>query len=199
MNETELIQRAQAGDFDAFAELVNLHKDKVYGLIRRLVGNTDDAADIIQDTFLKAIDKIDQFRGEASFGTWLTSIALNQARAAFAKNRQSDLKPLEEYLPGGPPGTEHAHDGARLFDWRDPLQQLEDAEIRRLINEGVSELPFKYREAFILRYVEEKSVKEVATAIGESEAAAKSRILRARLALRDFLAKRFEDSYGEKV
>lgn len=199
MSETELIQRAQAGDFDAFAELVNLHKDKVYGLIRRLTGNADDAADIIQDTFLKAIDKIDQFRGEASFGTWLTSIALNQARAAFAKNRQTDLKPLEEYLPGGGSGGDLSHDHAQLFDWRNPLQQLEDAEIRRLVNEGVSELPFKYREAFILRYVEEKSVKEVAAAIGESEAAAKSRILRARLALRDFLAKRFEDSYGEKV
>ena len=179
MSETELIQRAQAGDFDAFAELINLHRDKVYGLVRRLVGNTDDASDIVQDTFLKAIDKIDQFRGEASFGTWLTSIALNQARAMFAKNKLTDLRPLEEYLPAGKSGSDHSHDGAKLFDWRDPLQQLEDAEIRRLVNEGVGELPFKYREAFILRYVEEKSVKEVAAAIGESEAATKSRILRA--------------------
>ena len=197
MDEKTLVAQAQAGDFAAFTELINRHKSKVYGLIRKLVGNPDDAADIVQDTFLKAIDKIDQFRGEASFGTWLTSIALNQARAQFNRNQAADLKPLEEYLPGG--GAEHQPDGARLFDWSDPLSQLEAAEIRQIVGEGIETLPFKYREAFLLRYIEEKSVKEVAAAIGESEAATKSRILRARLALRDFLSKRFEDSYGQKV
>jgi len=198
MEERTLVAQAQAGDFTAFTELINRHKGKVYGLVRRLVGNEEDAADIVQDTFLKAIDKIEQFRGEASFGTWLTSIALNLARAQFNKSQAADLKPIEEYLPGGA-GGHHGTDSAALFDWRDPLSQLEAAEIRQLVGEGIQELPFKYREAFLLRYVEEKSVKEVAATIGESEAATKSRILRARLALRDFLAKRFEDSYGQKV
>ena len=199
MDEKTLVAQAQAGDFAAFTELLNRHQGKVYGLIRKLVGNPDDAADIVQDTFLKAIDKIDQFRGEASFGTWLTSIALNQARAQFNKNQAADLRPLEEYLPGGGAGAEHQHDSSQLFDWSDPLSRLEAAEIRQIVGEGLETLPFKYREAFLLRYIEEKSVKEVAEAIGESEAATKSRILRARLALRDFLSKRFEDSYGQKV
>lgn len=199
MDEKTLVAQAQAGDFAAFTELLNRHKGKVYGLVRRLVGNADDAADIVQDTFLKAIDKIDQFRGDASFGTWLTSIALNLARAQFNKSQAAELRPLEEYLPGGAGGAGHNHDGPGLFDWRDPLSQLEAAEVRQVVNEGIDELPFKYREAFLLRYVEEKSVKEVAAAIGESEAATKSRILRARVALREFLSKRFEDSYGQKV
>ncbi len=199
MSEIEIVRRAQAGDFEAFTELVNAHKDKLYAFVRKLTGDPEDTNDIVQETFLKAIDKIDQFRGEASFGTWLTSIALNQARAMFAKRRQADLRPLEEYLPAGTSSGPNPLENASLFDWRDPHTELEAAEITRLVEEGLAQIPFVYREAFLLRYVEEMSVKEVAAAIGQSEAATKSRILRARLALRDFLSKRFEANYGEKV
>ncbi|HUV29785.1 MAG TPA: sigma-70 family RNA polymerase sigma factor [Acidobacteriota bacterium] len=198
MSERELVQRAQAGDFDAFSELLSRHKNRIYGLARRLAGNKQDAEDIVQETFLKAVDKIDQFRLESSFGTWLYSIALNESRALYASRKQVDLKPLQEYLPAG-----HS-DGAgpedhQLFDWHDPHQELETAELRRVIDKAIGELPYKYREAFLLRYVEELSVKEVARLIGESEAATKSRILRARLALRDFLAEVFEGSYGKTL
>lgn len=199
MSEFEIVKRAQAGEFEAFTELVNAHKDKLYAFVRKLTGNPEDANDIVQDTFLKAIDKIDQFRGESSFGTWLTSIALNQARGMFAKRRQADLRPLEEYLPAGASDGPNPLAHASLFDWRDPHSELEAAELHRLVEEGLAEIPFVYREAFLLRYVEEMSVKEVAAATGQSEAAAKSRILRARLALRDFLSKRFEGNYGEKM
>jgi RNA polymerase sigma-70 factor (ECF subfamily) len=198
MSEKGIVKRAQAGDFEAFTELVNANKDKLYGFVRRLTADPDDANDIVQETFLKAIDNIDQFRGDSAFGTWLTSIALNQARALFARRKQVDLKPLEEYLPGGADQAHGEHE-FRLFDWKDPLSQLEAAEIRSIIGEGLEELPYMYREAFVLRYVEEMSVKEVAETIGQSEAATKSRILRARVALRDFLSKRFEESYGEQV
>ncbi|MBD3402755.1 sigma-70 family RNA polymerase sigma factor [candidate division GN15 bacterium] len=199
MSEAEIVKRAQAGDFEAFTELVNAHKDKLYAFVRKLTGDPDDTNDIVQDTFLKAIDKIDQFRGEASFGTWLTSIALNQARALFAKRKQGEMKPIEAYLPVGATNGEHPLAEASLFDWEDPLANLERAEIGRLIEEGLETIPFAYREAFLLRYVEEMSVKEVAATIGQTVAATKSRILRARLALRDFLSKRFEAKYGEKV
>ena len=197
MSEQELVKRAQAGDFEAFSELVNAHKDKLYAFVRKLVGDPDDTNDIVQDTFLKAIDKIDQFRGDSAFGTWLTSIALNQSRALFAKRKQADLKPIEDYLPAYDKNAERPLAEARLFDWKDPHSLLENEELRRVVDEGLNQLPFKYREAFVLRYVEELSVKEVAAAIGESEAATKSRILRARVALRDFLSNRFEDSYGK--
>lgn len=193
MSETELVRRAQAGDFDAFTELVNAHKAKIYALAKKLSGNTEDAEDIVQETLLKAIDKIDQFRLEASFGTWLYTIALNQARAMYARRKQTDLRPIDDYLPsksGSDRPTTHA-----LYDWRDPASEMEADELRRVMDSLIAELPYKYREAFVLRYVEELSVKEVAQAINESEAATKSRILRARLALREQLAEMFEERH----
>jgi RNA polymerase sigma-70 factor (ECF subfamily) len=197
MNEKELVRRAQDGDFKAFAELIGAHKNKIYGLARKLSGNDQDAEDIVQDTFLKAIDKIDQFRQEASFGTWLYTIALNESRALFAKRKQSDLRPIEEYLPAGHSESHEAGDHHQLFDWRDPGSVLEAEELRRTIDRHIAALPYKYREAFVLRYVEEMSVSEVARAINETEAATKSRILRARLALRDQLAEFFEDRHDQ--
>ena len=206
MSEKELVQRAQAGDFAAFTELINAHKPRIYGLALKLAGNNEDAEDILRDTFLKAIDKIDQFRLESSFGTWLYAIALNQARALFNKRKQTDLKPIEEYLPTGPSVDsdtlvkgEHAHGAAHLFDGKDPEKLFETQELRQTINRLVSELPYKYREAFVLRYIEELSVKEVARQIGESEAATKSRILRARLALREQLSEVFEERYERQM
>ena len=197
MNEKELIQRAQAGDFAAFSQLIKAHQDTIYALARRLAGNTEDAEDIVQDTFLKAIDKIDQFRIESSFGTWLYAIALNQARALFAKQKQTELKPIEEYLPTGHAHGGNAEEHHRLFDWGHPEKLLEAEELRRTMDRLISELPFKYREAFVLRYLEDMSVKEVAKTINESEAATKSRIIRARLALRDQLATIFEEQHGK--
>ncbi len=197
MNERELITKAQAGDFKAFMELVDAHKGKVYAMIRRLAGNEQDAEDIMQDTLMRAIDKIEQFRGDASFGTWLYSIGLNQARALFQKSKQADLKPIEDYLPMKSAGG--SHDDVNLFDWQDPHQVLESQQLRGILNEVVAELPYQYREAFLLRYVEELSVKEVARLTKQSEASAKSRILRARLALRDKLSRTFEEEYGQAL
>jgi RNA polymerase sigma-70 factor (ECF subfamily) len=196
MDEKQLVQQAQAGDFSAFMTLVDAHKSKIYSLARKLTGNNDDAEDIVQETLLKAIDNIDKFRGEAAFGTWLYSIALNESRRHFARSQKMELLPIEEYLPGG---EGHDHSRADIFDWRDPHRILEDAEISRLVGEALEELPYAYREAFLLRYVEELPVKEVAELTGQSVASAKSRILRARLALRDRLSKTFEVEYGKKM
>lgn len=196
-NEKQLVQRAQAGDFDAFSELVGAHKTKLYNLALKMTGNELDAEDIVQDTFMKAIDKIDQFRGEASFGTWLYSIALNQTRMALAKDKRTDLRPIEEYLPA------HAHsdEGAEfsVFDWQDPHKLLERDQLRSAIDKAIKELPVQYREAFVLRYIDELPIKEVAELIGESVAATKSRVLRARLAVRDYLSKVFASRYGQEM
>jgi RNA polymerase sigma-70 factor (ECF subfamily) len=198
MDEKRLIKLAQSGDFDAFSELIDAHKTKIYALARKLAKNRDDANDIVQETFLKAIENIDKFRGESSFGTWLYSIALNEARAVYAKQKETELKPLEEYLPFGKDG-EHHHGSAKLFDWSDPHKIMEADELKRVLDKLIAELPYKYREAFLLRYVEELPVKEVANLIKESEASTKSRILRARLALRDQLSSTFEEHYGKKM
>lgn len=201
MSERELLNKAKAGDYDAFCQLVGNNKNKLYALALKMTANEQDAQDIVQDTLLKAIDKIDQFRGDASFGTWLYSIALNQSRAHLSKQRETELKDVEAYLPGNGANFEgENHDIAgRLFDWEDPHKHLENAELRQIINEAISELPDKYREAFLLRYFEELSIKEIAKIIKETDASTKSRVLRAKLAVRDKLAKTFEDRYGQKM
>ncbi len=199
MNEAKLIKRAQSGDFSAFSELINAQKSRIYTLALKMTRNPQDAEDIVQETFLKAIDKIDQFRGEAAFGSWLYSIALNQVRQHLGKQKREDLKPIEEYLPAGDADRFHNSRAVSLFDWRDPHAVFEQDELEKMIEEALEELPVKYREAFLLRYYEELPVKEVARITGQSEAAAKSRILRARLALRDKLSKVFEVSYGKKM
>ncbi len=197
MDEKTLVKKAQSGDFDAFAKLIDKHKARIYGLALKMTGNEQDAEDIVSDTLIKAIDNIEQFRGEAAFGSWLYSIALNEARRHLGHEKRRDLKPIEEYLPHG--GGEHSHDEADLFDWKDPHRLLEQDELREIIDNAIAELPVIYREAFLLRYYEELPVKEVAEILSESEAATKSRILRARVALRDMLSKTFEVQYGKKL
>ena len=196
MDERELIQKAQAGDFEAFTTLVNANKNKIYALALKMTANAQDAEDVVQETFLKAIDKIEQFRGESSFGTWLYAIALNQARAHLAKQKQTDLKPIEEYLPTRSAEDLHSGGGHKLFDWKDPHQLLEDEQLKAIIDTAIADLPVKYREVFVLRYIEELSIKEIAKIIKESVASTKSRVLRARLALRDQISKALEDNYG---
>jgi len=196
MDERPLVAQAKQGDFRAFTQLVDAHKAKIFALARKLAGNEQDAEDIVQESLLKAIDNIDMFRGDASFGTWLFSIALNEARGHLARQKRRELRSIEEYLPAQESHTTDVSTSQRLSDWADPHSKLESEELQRIIDQGLSDLPYIYREAFVLRYVEDLSVKEVAEMIGESEAATKSRILRARLALRDYLAKQFEVKHG---
>ncbi len=185
ISEKELVQKAQAGDFTAFNQLIEQYRQKIYRLALKMAKNEQDAEDIFQDTFLKAIDKIGQFRAESSFGTWLYAIAVNVARARYGRSFEKDLLPLEEYLPVKP-GESEARPGT-LYDWDDPLSKMTAGEVQQKLSKAITELPLKYRVAFLLRYIEEMSVQEVAQAMNLTVAAAKSRILRARLALRQSL------------
>ncbi len=188
MDEKELIQAAQKGDFKAFSTLIDGHKDKIYRLALKLTGNHQDAEDILQETFLKAIDNIDKFRMDSSFGTWLYSIALNHFRSGNAKDKQMDLKPIEEYLPDS-----HNDGIANLFDWGDPYDHFEKKQIMEIIESGLAEMKYIYSAPFILRYMEDMSVKEISEILKLSMPATKSRILRARLALRERLSLSFQE------
>lgn len=200
MCEKELVQKAKSGDFQAFSKLIEANKNKIYALALNMTGNPEDAQDIVQETLLKAIDNIDKFREESKFGTWLYSIALNQSRALLAKHKQTDLKPIEAYLPsGGEFDQVHDHSKITLFDWKDPHRQLENNELRKIINEAVGILPPAYREAFVLRYIEELSIKEIAKLTSNTTANVKSRVLRAKLAVRQHLAEIFKENYGQKM
>ncbi len=164
-----------------------------------MTGNKHDAEDIVSETLIKAIDNIEKFRGESAFGTWLYSIALNQSRAFLAKRKQADLQEIEAYLPGKQGEDMHQNRSIQLFDWQDPHSQLEASELKEIIQQAIDLLPIKFKEVFLLRYYEELSIKEIAKMTNESIASIKSRVLRAKLAVRDNLSKRFEERYGQKM
>jgi RNA polymerase sigma-70 factor (ECF subfamily) len=196
IDEKELVRQAQAGDFKAFTALIETYRPKIFGLALKLAKNREDAEDIFQETFLKAIDKIKQFRTDSSFGTWLYAICVNVVRAKYGRQSKGDLLPLEDYLPSA-----HGHaetDAPQLLDWNDPLSKLTSAEIRGKIDKAIHELPLKYRIPFLLRYTQEMSVQQVADTLDITLANAKSRILRARMALRQNLDDYFseEDKHG---
>jgi len=196
MNEKELVHKAQSGDFEAFSSLIEKYKTKIYNLALKLSGDRHDAEDILQETFLKAVDNIEKFRAESSFGTWLYAIAVNIVRARYAESRKADLMPIEDYLPGS--HGDEASD-SELFEWGDPHNLMEQKELRNIIDQSLSEIPKKYSMPFILRYYEDMSVKQVADTMNLTVAAAKSRILRARLALREKLSEIFREKIDEQV
>ena len=190
-DEKELVRLAQSGDFKAFNELIAKYRQKIYALSLKLAKNKQDAEDIFQETFLKAIDNIKQFRSEAAFGTWLYTIAVNAVRAKYTREEKKDLLHLEDYLPANNHGHEQK---VELLDWKDPLSRLTESEVREKNNEAIAELPMKYRLPFLLRYTQDMTAQEVADTINLSLAATKSRILRARAALRSSL-----DGYFKEV
>ena len=189
-DEKELVRLAQSGDFRAFTELIEGYRPKIFGLALKLSKNREDAEDIFQETFLKAIDNINKFRAESSFGTWLYTICVNVVRAKYGRDGKSELLPIEDYLPA----AGHGHSGgeaAQLFDWNDPLSKMTGDEVREKLDKAIHELPLKYRIPFLLRYTQDMSVQEVADTLNLKLANAKSRILRARMALRQTLSEYF--------
>ncbi|TFH66035.1 MAG: sigma-70 family RNA polymerase sigma factor [Candidatus Zixiibacteriota bacterium] len=183
MDERKLVEQAKAGDFTAFQSLVEPHQKRLFALAKKMTRNVQDAEDIVQDTLLKAIDNLEQFRAESSFGTWLYSIALNAGRHHLVHQKRQAMTPIEDLLAG----TTHHHDSHHLREWRDPHSVMEADEIRKFISEAVDEMPAEYSVPFILRYEDELSIKEIADLLKLSEAATKSRVLRARLFLREKL------------
>jgi RNA polymerase sigma-70 factor (ECF subfamily) len=188
MNEKELVLAAKSGDRDAFNELISGYADRIYRLAFKLSGNEEDASDIFQETFLKAVDNIDRFRGDSSFGTWLYSIAMNVMRTCFAKRKRMQLKPIEDYLPDHTNRT-----NSKLLDWGDPHELFANEQIREMIDTFLLEMPEENSTPFILRYLEEMPVKDIAEAMDLTVPAVKSRIVRARLALREHLTEKFRE------
>jgi RNA polymerase sigma-70 factor (ECF subfamily) len=191
-----LVSLAAAGDGAAFTELVARHQERVYALAMRLLRDAAEAEEVVQEVFITALEKIPSFRGEAAFGTWLHRVAANAALMRLRRRRRAPdglgAEPVEDLLPRfdaqgqlvvqGP-----SHDWAKRAD-----EQLSDQQIRRAVADAVQNLPDDYRIVFLLRDVEELSSEEMAEVLGVSVAAVKSRLHRARLALREKLGRFLE-------
>jgi RNA polymerase sigma-70 factor (ECF subfamily) len=193
LNDETLLARAQAGDISAFEELVGRHEDKVYGLALRMMRSEADAAEITQDTFLSAYQHLAEFRGEAAFGSWVHRIAANNALMRL--RRQRTLEVVNEDL-AAPEFTERGSLAeAPETDWsRRADDRILDEELGRAIRQATDGLPEGYREVFLLKDMEGMSYEEISEMLGISVPVVKSRLHRARLALREAI-----DSFYKEV
>jgi len=187
--DAELVQRAKAGDPEAFETLTSRYERQVYTLAFRIVRQEQDAEDVTQQTFLSVLEHLAGFREEASFATWLFRIATHAALKIIRKRKGLDTVSLEEATEPRDDGDTIPHP-EYIADWRQsPEELVRRNETRRLLEEALDELDEKHRLVFLLRDVEGLSVKETAEALGLSEANVKVRLLRARLQLREHLTR----------
>ncbi|HVE84204.1 MAG TPA: sigma-70 family RNA polymerase sigma factor [Myxococcales bacterium] len=178
-----LLRRAQDGDQEAFEALVEREQDKVYGLALRMTRSEADAAEIAQDTFFSAYQHLKDFRGEAAFGSWVHKIAANNALMRLRHRRV--VEKSEEALDE-PAFTRMGLLRRPPQQWERPAdEQALDAELGQAIERATDRLPEGYREVFLLKDVEGLSYEQIAEITGDSVAAIKSRLHRARLSLRE--------------
>ena len=197
--DAELVQRAKAGELDAFEKLTTRHEQRVYSLAMRILQQEQDAEDVTQQAFLSALENLDGFRGEASFSTWLLRITSHAALKVIRKRKGLETVSLEA-------ATEASEDFDSvpqpefIADWRQsPEQLVQKHEIQRLLDEALARLGEKHRLVFLLRDVEGLSVRETAEALELSEANVKVRLLRARLQLREELTRVLGDPERQLV
>jgi len=185
--EQETIALILSGKTHLFHDLIRPYERSVYAMALSFLHNEADAEDVAQEAFLKAFRNLASFRAEAKFGTWLISIALNEARSRL---RRKALAPMESLDAPDAPDDDHGHvSPALLRDWKEiPSEALERSEVRLMLQEAVSALPPIYREVFVLRDMEEFSTQEAAETLSISVASIKVRLHRARLMLQKTLA-----------
>ena len=193
--ESQLLARVQAGHADLFYELVRPYQRRVYAAALAILRNDADAEDVAQDALLKALANIRQFRAEARFSTWLIQIAVNEALMFRRRRRTVVMESIE-----GRDDEEKGYAPRDFADWREiPSEALERKEVRQRLTEALSRLDRKYREVFVLRDVEHLNIQETAQTLGISAGSVKTRLLRARLMLRDLLAAGWEQGWYSRA
>ena len=171
--EAILVERAKAGDGGAFEELVRRHADRLYAVALRFVADADEAQEVTQEAFLRAWRSIRRFEGRSAFFTWLYRIGINEAKRRAGRRPPVPVASLEdEPVPEAP-------------DWSQaPETRSDHRELRSVLERAIRGLPVEYRATIILRDVEGLSTREAAEVMDLGEAAFKSRLHRARLAVR---------------
>jgi RNA polymerase sigma-70 factor (ECF subfamily) len=185
--ESRLVAAALSGDTGSFEALVNLYERRVYQIAYRIVQNSHDAEDVLQEAFLKAFENLPGFRGESSFYTWVVQIAVNVALQRVNRQRKHPAASLDQAAPDEPD-----YRPKEIVAWEDNPEELYSRqETRELLEGAIASLPLIYRTVFLLKDVERMPVAKIATTLGISVPAAKSRLIRARLELRERLGKHF--------
>jgi RNA polymerase sigma-70 factor (ECF subfamily) len=193
-DESALVAKAREGDGAAFSELVSHYQNKIYRLAKHITQNDEDAEDVLQEAFLKAYEHLDSFQGNSRFYTWIVRIAVNEALMKLRKRKGDRTVSLDEPVETGEEQVKR-----EIAVWEDnPEQQYSHEEMRAILDEAVQTLKEDFRTVFLLRDIEELSTEETAETLGISIPAVKSRLLRARLALREKLTRKFKRK-GEDV
>ena len=188
LSDLELVQRVQQGQAEAFSELVDRHERKIFRLTQHITGHREDAEDALQETFLKAFSHLAQFQGNAQFYTWLVRIAVNESFMKLRKRKAAQAVSLDE-----PIATEEDFVPREIAAWdENPEQKYARQELQEILDRVVHSLAPPFRTVFVLRDLEQLSTEETATILNLSVPAVKSRLLRARLQLREKLSKYFQ-------
>jgi RNA polymerase sigma-70 factor (ECF subfamily) len=185
-DDQTLAAACRKGDTAAFECLVLRYQRLLFNVALRMSGNYDDASDIVQDTLISAWNKIGEFRGEARLGTWLTAIVVNLTRNRLRQRNVSEQRSAFS-LDAPRPGS----DGKTLPELPDStasaLQQLEESELKEKVQHCIGKLELQFREVLVLRDMQELSYEEVGAALKLAEGTVKSRLFRARDAVKNCL------------
>src|SRR5580704_10021154 len=188
IDESTLVAQAREGDAVAFGELVHRYEGRIFRLAQHITQNREDAEDVLQETFLKAYEHLDQFQGNSKFYTWVVRIAVNQSLMKLRRRKADRSVSLDETIDTGEDTVVR-----EIAAWdEDPEQQFSRDELGGILDTAVQSLEPPYRSVFVLRDIDELSTEETAEALGLSVPAVKSRLLRARLQLREKLTRYFK-------
>ena len=186
--DVALVERVRAGDVSAYDQLVRKYERQIFRIAQHITQNREDAEDVMQDAFVKAFEKIDQFQGNSKFYTWLVRIAVNESLMRLRKRSPGKLVSMDEDVQ-----TEEGSVPRDFADWApNPEDNYNQAELADILRKTIQGLPPGFRVVFVLRDVDGLSTEETAETLGLSVPAVKSRLLRARLQLRERLSRYFK-------
>lgn len=188
LDEITLVAQSREGDAEAYGQLVRRYQGKIFRLAQHITQNREDAEDVLQETFLKAYEHLDQFQGNSKFYTWIVRIAVNQALMKLRRRKNDKSVSMDDAIDTGEDTIVR-----EIAAWdENPEERLSREEIGGILDSAVESLETPYRSVFVLRDIEELSTEETAEALGLSVPAVKSRLLRARLQLREKLTRQFK-------
>jgi RNA polymerase sigma-70 factor (ECF subfamily) len=194
-DDAGLVAMSQKGDLGAFEQLVTKHQKKMFNLAFRIAGDYDDASEIVQDAFVAAFRNIRKFRGASRFTTWLTTITINQARNRLKQvrsRRLHEINSLDDPI--------EREDGSITVDppskAASVLDELEQRDLRNKVQECIAELEPDFREVLVLRDLQEFSYEEIGMMLTVAAGTVKSRLFRAREAVKDCLKRAFASGAG---
>src|SRR5262252_7207770 len=188
VDESPLVAKAREGDVQAFGDLVRKYEGKIFRLAQHITQNREDAEDVLQETFLKAYEHLDQFQGNSKFYTWIVRIAVNQALMKLRKRKTDKTVSIDETIDTGEDTV-----AREIAAWdENPEERYSREELNEILESAVEGLAPPYRTVFVLRDIEDLSTEETAEALNLSVPAVKSRLLRARLQLREKLTRYFK-------